>query len=489
MSASKISKQKETCSVKVEEACVKPMAMSRRPSKLNCEEGTQELSRADSGQWILKIDWSYKSLSSVPEFLQNYQLCTILNLSGNNLDGGIDWLIHLKRLELLDLSRNKFSKIADACGSVSTLKYLDLSYNLLSELPEWILLLQKVKKLNLSCNPLEKSFHIHLKKAKWKNVEICNLENVNLVSIPDCLQSAYSLKELYLGNVNNNKYFHKSMFYQNNALWRIPELLPSSLSILDLSYVHLSNFEYDWKQLPNLKELRVRGNDLFWPSDDFTILTKLEMCDFSCCKMFLLPKDFGCLKNLCFINLSFNKLTVLPQSFEQFQNLYHLDLYHAGLETIECNLTQLPRLVECDLWMNLVDPSECLPNHSDLCSYLRGRLFPDEREIRLDERNSPSVVSEDVEKSSEESDEGINDPSEVTASSTGTGIEESWDDEVFCDYEADIKSTWHVPHFSSGRKESGNDDCFFLPSELHAVSCKLPPSQFNIIQGQFDDIE
>lgn len=59
------------------------------------------------------------------------------------------------------------------------------------------------------------------------------------------------------------------------------------------------------------------------------------------------------------------------------------------------------RLVECDLWMNLVDPSECLPNHSDLCSHLRGRLFPDEREIRLDERNSPSVVSEDVEKSSE----------------------------------------------------------------------------------------
>ncbi|XP_057370302.1 leucine-rich repeat protein soc-2-like isoform X1 [Daphnia carinata] len=488
MSDSKISKHKETCSVKVEEACVKPVTMSWRPSKSNCEEGTQELSRAHSGQWILKIDWSYKSLSSVPEFLPNYQLCTTLNLSGNNLNGAIDWLIHLKRLELLDLSRNKFSKIADACGSVSTLKHLDVSYNLLSKLPEWILLLQKVKKLNISCNPLEKSFHIHLKKAKWKSVEICNLENVNLVSIPDCLQSAYCLKELYLGNVNN-KYFHKPMFYQNNALWRIPEWLPSSLSILDLSYVHLSNFGYDWKQLPNLKELRVRGNDLFWPSDDFTILTKLEMCDFSCCKMFLLPKDFGCLRNLCFINLSFNKLTVLPQSFEQFYSLYHLDLYHAGLETIECNLTQLPRLVECDLWMNLVDPLGCLPNHSDLCSCLRECLFPYEREIRLDERNSPSVASEDVERSSEEFDAEINDPSEVTASSTGTGVEESWDDEVFCDYEADIEPTWHVPQFSSGQKKSVNDDYFFLPSELHAASCKLPPNQFNIIHGQFDDIE
>lgn len=261
MSATETLKHKELCSVEIGGACAKPiLAMSQRLSKLNCEERIQELLRDESGQWILKIDWSYKCLSSLPEFLQNYQLCTTLNLSGNNLEGDIDWLIHLKRLELLDLSRNKFSKIVDVCGSVSTLEHLDLSHNLLKELPEWILLLEKVKKLNLSCNPLEMSFQIHFKKAKWKNIEICSLENVNLVSIPDCIQSAYSLKELYLGNVNSNKYFHKSLIYQNNTLWRIPELLPSSLSILDLRNVHLSNFEYEWKLLPNLKELRITGN-------------------------------------------------------------------------------------------------------------------------------------------------------------------------------------------------------------------------------------
>lgn len=262
MSTPDIIKQEVTCRSEMEEVDVKPVLfMSKKLSKLHCQEGIPDSLNTESEQWILQIDWRRKCLSSLPEYLQKYQFCTSLNLSENNLEGGIDWLIHLKRLKLLDLSRNKFSKITDVCGSVSTLEYLDLSHNQLRELPEWILLLEKVRNLNLSCNPLEKSFHAHLKTAKWKSIEICNLENVNLVSIPDCIQSAYSLKELYLGNVNANTCLHKSSFYgSNNTLWKIPELLPSSLSILDLSNVQLSNFEYEWNNLPNLKEMRARGN-------------------------------------------------------------------------------------------------------------------------------------------------------------------------------------------------------------------------------------
>jgi Leucine-rich repeat (LRR) protein len=237
------------------------LSMSKKLSELHCQEGIPDKLNAESEQWILQIDWRQKGLTSLPEYLQKYQFCTSLNLSGNNLEGGIDWLIHLKRLQLLDLSRNKFSKLTDVCGSVSTLEYLDLSHNHMRELPEWILLLEKVRNLNLSCNPLEKSFHIYLKKAKWKSIEVCKLENINLVSIPDCIQSACNLKELYIGNVNANTFFHKSLFYgSNNTLWKIPEMLPSSLSVLDLSNVQLSNFEYEWKNLPNLTELRAKGN-------------------------------------------------------------------------------------------------------------------------------------------------------------------------------------------------------------------------------------
>ena len=384
-------------------------------------------------QLIFKIDLKQKCLTSVPQYCQEYQFCTYLNLSGNNLEGGIDLLIQLKRLEFLDVSHNKLTHIADVCGSILTLKYLNFSYNLLKTLPEWILHLEKVKYLNLSFNPLEKVFNVHLNKAKWKSIQICHLENIDLTSIPDCLQHANNLKELYLGNATTE--CNKPFIYESNSICKLPLSLPSSVERMDFSHVNLPNFEFNWKLLSNLKELKARGNvnmiifyllififrmrlfllqELFWPPEDFTLLTKLETCDLSSCKIFLLPKDIGFLNNLCVINLSFNKFNTLPQSVEQLHNLNYLDLYHSEIENIECSLAQLTRyvrlfckhffkcylfnlfrLVKCDLWMNMFDPEEFLPNHSQLCDRLRDCLLPVEKKHRLNERVCPSVVSDD----------------------------------------------------------------------------------------------
>lgn len=212
-----------------------------------------------SEQWILEVDWKQKGLSLMPEFNQKYQFCTVLNLSRNNLVDDVDWLIHLKRLEVLDLSENKLSKIADVCGSTATLQYLNLSCNCFEELPEWILFLEKVRTLNLSYNPLHGTFHLHLKKAKWRNVQICHLENLNLMSVPECLLSSNSLKELYLGDSKICP-LQKDVICKHNALWKAPTFLPPTLVVLDLSYINLSNLDCDWKSLINLKELRTRGN-------------------------------------------------------------------------------------------------------------------------------------------------------------------------------------------------------------------------------------
>lgn len=253
MSAPSLQKEKVECRDELVEAIVQKI------SKLNSKGNlVDHLLNGDSGQqWILKIDWKQKSLTSVPQFRPEYQFCTTLNLSGNNLEGGIEWLNHLKRLEFLDLSHNKFTHVADVCGSALTLEHVNLSHNLLKDLPEWILLLEKVKILNLGYNPLGKTSHGHLKKAKWKSIEICYLENLNLVSIPDCLECASNLKELYLGNARDD--FNKPYIYESNSIWKMPTL-PSSISKLDISNVYLANLEYNWKHLANLKELKARGN-------------------------------------------------------------------------------------------------------------------------------------------------------------------------------------------------------------------------------------
>lgn len=319
-----------------------------------------------SEKWILDIDLRGKNLASLPKFLPNYQFVTSLNLSRNNLADEIDWLIHLKRLKKLDLSHNKIKKIADVCGSALSLEYIDVSFNLLEDLPEWVLFSEKVRTLNLGFNPLNKSNNDYLKKAKWKSIEICHLENLNLSSLPPCLHLAKNLRELYLGRAHSKS--QMPVRYMDNTIWQFPDNLPSSLTLLDVSHVKLYNFECEWRNLVNLQVLKATGSVSFkphdkliyllsqlknfeihllqvihWLSDDFVILKNLEVCDMSECKIFLLPKKFGYLSQLHFVNLSFNNLTVIPKSFELLYSLKHLDLYSSGVETFECDLNCLPR--------------------------------------------------------------------------------------------------------------------------------------------------
>ena len=135
---------------------------------------------------------------------------------------------------------------------------------------------------------------------------------MNLSSIPECLlQSANkNLKELYLGNPT------KVSSIEENVFWKVPEC-PSSLVVLDLSYVKLSGLsECNWANLSNLKQFVAKGNvsiiacddyiygifyfslsfaslqDLFWPPDDFTLLQSLEICDLSSSKMYDTYKIF-----------------------------------------------------------------------------------------------------------------------------------------------------------------------------------------------------
>lgn len=155
-------------------------------------------------------------------------------------------------------------------------------------------------------------------------------------------------------------------------------------------------------------------------------------------------------------------------------------------------------LAKCDLWMNFVDPEEFLPNHSKLCENLRRCLPACEGDSRLHEQDRPIMASEDSATENSRSDEDEekmkafydelldNDNlHEKTAASTGTGVEESWDDE-YSDEERDLSKSSELMRSD---KQCNVDQHFFLPSELHASPCRLPPHQFNVIQGQFDDAD
>ena len=293
---------------------------------------------------LLEIDLSRTSLSQLPDFQNNFQFCTTLNLSRNNLRGSIPWLANLKRLKWMDLSHNSLTGLSDVCGSISTLLYLNISHNNLTQLPDWILYLDKVTELNLSYNSIPIAFQLHFKVAVWAKIQVCNLENTNLAIVPECLRSAPKLRELYVGNGASTSVVSMTMMSStSNKLWRFSEPLPPSLCLLEVSNLMLANLETNWKSLIHLKELRASANDISWFPYDLTSLSKLEVCDLNHNRLTILPHDFGKLENLCYINLAYNKVEVLPQSFERLKNLKHLDLYSNRLESIECDFVSMSR--------------------------------------------------------------------------------------------------------------------------------------------------
>lgn len=245
---------------------LKPVSEKSSVNAAEKDYVVRELSIADiyslkscqvSGEYLTVIDLSHIGICMLPKFTKQLQFCTELRLAGNKLKGPVSWLVQLKRLQCLDLSYNQLSEVADVCGSVSTLHDVNLSHNCLTEFPEWVLMLENVKNLNLGFNPLSKLCHTHCKGAKWYQVEVCHLEMLNLVSLPECLQRAYYLRELYLGSVSNTEV---KPLCDNNSFWNIPKQLPHSLEVLELSHVNISSLEHDWQAISNLRKLVARGN-------------------------------------------------------------------------------------------------------------------------------------------------------------------------------------------------------------------------------------
>ena len=301
------------------------------------EECAEE--RSEEVLWILDVDLSRTSLAELPKLQNNYQFCTKLNLSGNNLKGSVTWLLNLKRLQWIDLSHNDLTELSDVCASISNLLHLNVSHNNLSQLPEWIWFLEKIVELNLSYNPISRASQFHYKVAKWKKIQVCNLENTNLVLVPESLKSAPELRELYVGNGLSTSSFDHTF----NNLWIFPEPLPPGLCSLDVSNVCLPNMETNWKSLHQLRQFRASTNNISWFPYDLLSLDKLEECDLSSNQLLVLPTDFGMMHNLRYINFSYNRLVVIPKSFERLTNLRHLDLYSNLIESFQCDIGNLSR--------------------------------------------------------------------------------------------------------------------------------------------------
>lgn len=192
-----------------------------------------------------------------------------------------------------------------------------------------------------------------------EKMEVLNLADARLRTLPDCIYRLPNLKELNL-NINKIGAFPSSMakiksleklLLNNNHLTSFPEIITQ---IVNLSELHLmtnkiSTIPASIENLQQLTYLTVSNNRLLQLPNEVSNLKELKELHLGGNKLRKLPKDLGNLTKLKTLNMWGwnNWLRELPESIQRLQNLNWLVL--SSLEPIKnlsligacCNLEAL----------------------------------------------------------------------------------------------------------------------------------------------------
>jgi Leucine-rich repeat (LRR) protein len=115
---------------------------------------------------VIKLDVSYRELTSLPETIGELVNLKLLNVSGNELTSLPETIGELVNLIELNVRGNELTSLPETIGELTNLEYLIVGENQLTSLPETIGKLS-LRKLDVSYNLLEelpdiRARHLHI---------------------------------------------------------------------------------------------------------------------------------------------------------------------------------------------------------------------------------------------------------------------------------------------------------------------------------------
>ena len=240
---------------------------------------------------------------------------------------------HITQLSLVELN---LLEIPATFARLKHLKTLVVTGNRIKILPAFLQELTEVESISLSRNRLKAMGPAFL-------APLCNLPNLRKISLqgnrlrflPDDVGTISALETL---NLNNNQLrslpnsvsnLHNLKFL-NLAGDRVQTLPEDFGNLSQLEAIDLSNNH--WKvvppqcfdilcKLPQLRALKLRGNQLREMPERFSLLSNLEVLDLRGNNLTRMPESFASLAKLKFLNLSKNKFSIFPASVLQLPAL------------------------------------------------------------------------------------------------------------------------------------------------------------------------
>lgn len=216
----------------------------------------------------------------------------------------------------------EFSQVLEALGKKG-----------LSSIPTLLCKLRNEEKLSTK----EKMALIAYPKLA-ENIEILDLADARLRTLPECIDNLSNLKELNL-RINKIGYFPNSikklqnlekLYLDNNHLSFFPEIVTENANLLELRLAtnKISTLPASIGKLQRLIYLDLSNNRLLQLPNELSTLGELEELFLDNNKLDKLPKDMGDLSKLNMLNIWGwkHKFSELPESFQNLQNLEQLVL-------------------------------------------------------------------------------------------------------------------------------------------------------------------
>lgn len=291
----------------------------------------------------------------------------ILDMAESDLSFLSDRISKLVNLQILVLADNPKLDYTVAFtdkffGALPLLQIIDLQDNYLRSLPDGLTTLRNVKNLYLGSNQLST---LPNEIANFHSLEVLSLHHNRLKTLPDTLYTLSNLKELdlsYNPTLPINQVLpmfsilpnFQVIYLAGCNLKSVPATLPDChrLSYVNLSDNQLTTIPDQIFMLSELTELTLTKNKIKSLPSEIQSASKLQVLVVSQNELTEVPAAINTLPSLIYLDLSKNKLKRLPEDFFNSKTLKEVNLLGNEINVIPSSIGDATELEVLNLEFN-----------------------------------------------------------------------------------------------------------------------------------------